>query len=356
MAKSTKRGFSSTLESYEQIMEQLIKGNYAPVYFLCGDEPFFIDKISNYISLNALEEEHKSFNQFLLFGSEVTATDISDVSRQYPMIATRNVVIVREAQAIKSFDALLSYINTPLESTVLVLCYSGTINKTQKLYKAITKQGVYFESISPRDYEIHKWLSSYIRSKGYTADAVSVTLLVESLGTSITRLDNEIEKLFNAIPLDRKTITLNDIEQNIGISKEFNNFELTRALSERNLFKAIQIADHFGKNPLKNSFQSTVIAIFNHYNRIFKLGLLQWESQTKRTMMPNDQQLALSLGIGSTFFLGEYRQALANYPLKKIFVIFEIIREYEMKGKGIDSGSASSGELLKELIFKIISI
>lgn len=356
MAKSTKKGFLGSIENYDSIMNDLLKKNYSNIYFLCGEEPFFIDKISSYISDNIIDESHKSFNQFTLYGSEINAMELSDVCRQYPMGYNKSVVIVKEAHAIKSFDHFLSYIQNPLQSTIVVICYNGLINKTQKLYKAISKNGVYFESTPPRDYEIQGWLTNHIRSKGYSIDSVSVSLLVESLGTSIVKINNEIDKLINSIAVDSKVITSSDIENNIGISKDFNNFELTRALSEFNIVKALQIADYFGCNPQRNSYQATMISIFNHFNRIFKLGLILWESSSQKHQALSDYELASKMQIGSAYFIKEYRQALRFYPLKKLFVIFGIIREYEMKGKGVQSGSAESGDLLKELICKITTL
>lgn len=356
MAKSVKKSFTGTIEQYNSIMNDLLQKNYSNLYFLCGDEPFFADKISSYISDNILDESQKSFNQFVLYGSEVNGMEISDVCKQFPMGSDKSVVIVREGHLAKSLDYFASYITNPLSSTIVVICYSGTLNKTTKFYKTIAKHGVYFEAITARDYEIQAWLINHIRAKGYAIDNLSVSLLVESLGTSIVKIDNELNKLISSLPSDTKVISSSDIENNIGISKDFNNFELTRALSEFNIIKALQIADYFGKNPQRNSFQATIISIFNHFTRIFKLGLIQWEYASKKQSLPSDFELAAQLQIGSAFFLKEYRQALKHYPLKKLFIIFGIIREYEMKGKGVNAGSAESGEILKEFICKITSL
>lgn len=356
MAKSVKKTFTGTIEQYNSIMNDLLRKNYSNLYFLCGDEPFFADKIYSYISNNILDESKKSFNQFVLYGSDVNGMDISDTCKQFPMGSDKSVVLVREGHLVKSLDYFLNYIKNPLSSTIVVICYTGTLNKTTKLYKAIAKYGVYFEAVTARDYEIQAWLTNHIRSRGYTIDNVSVSLLVESLGTSIVKIDNELNKLINSLPNDTKIISSSDIENNIGISKDFNNFELTRSLSEFNIIKALQIADYFGKNPQRNSFQATIISIFNHFTRIFKLGLIQWECASMRKSLPSDLELASQLQIGSAFFLKEYRQALGHYPLKKLFVIFGIIREYEMKGKGVNAGSADSGDILKEFICKITSL
>ena len=356
MAKGSKLNFSGTITHYNAIMDDLLKKNFSNVYFLCGSEPFFIDKICNHISENVLEESQKSFNQFMLFGSDVNGTEISEVCRQYPMSSDRSVVIVREGQSAKALDALTSYVANPLESTILVICYSGTLNKTTKFYKAIAKNGIYFESVEPRDYEIQSWLVNHIRSKGYTIDSVSVSMLIESLGTSIVKIDNELKKLISSLKSGIKAINSSDIEANIGISKEYNNFELNRAFSENNIVKALQIADYFSCNPQKNSFQATSIALFTHFIRIFRLGLIHWQSKTQKTAFPSDFELAAKLQIGSTYFLKEYQQAIRHYPLKKLFVIFGILREYEMKGKGVNTGSADSGAILKELICKIFAL
>lgn len=356
MAKSTKINFSGSITNYNLIMDDLLKRNFSNVYFLCGNEPFFIDKICNHISKNVLDDSQKSFNQFMLFGSDVSGIEISEVCRQYPMSSDRSVVIVREGHSAKSLDALTSYVANPLQSTILVICYNGTLNKTTKFYKAIAKSGIYFESVEPRDYEIQSWLVNHIRAKGYTIDTVSISMLIESLGTSIVKIDNELKKLISALDNGVKTITSSDIEANVGISKEYNNFELNRAFSENNIVRALQIADYFSNNPQKNSFQATSMALFTHFSRIFKLGLIQWQTKSQRTAFPSDFELAAKLQIGSTYFLKEYQQAVRHYPLKKLFVIFGILREYEMKGKGVNTGSADSGAILKELICKIFSL
>ncbi len=356
MAKTTRKGFLTTVEQYKEIMGKLLRKQYSGLYFLCGDEPFFVDKISNYIAENVLDEGEQSFNQFLMYGSETPFSEFADACRQYPMGSKYTVVILKEAHSMRGLENFIHYATSPLSSSIVVICYSGVLNKTQKLYKAISKNGVYFESLIARDYEIQEWLMNYIRSKGYTTDSVSVSLLVESLGTSITKIENELTKLINSLPLDKKTITSDDIERNIGISKDFNNFELTKALSEFNIVKALRIADYFANNPQRNSFASTIVAVFNHFSRIFKLGLILWEAKTQNLATPSDSELALKLQIGSSFFLKEYYQALKYYPLKKLFIIFGIIREYEMKGKGVEAGSAETGDLLKEMICKITSL
>lgn len=356
MAKTVKKGFVESISQYETIMQQLKKNGCHGSYLLMGSEPYFINKISDYISNNAIEEQYKSFNQHIVYGSEISSMDLVDLCHQYPMGASKTVVIVREAAAIKSPEYLKHYFNNPSESTILVLCYKDSMDKRSALYKAIEKNSVIFESVEPRDYEIQGWLTNFIRSKGYNIEPSSVELLVESLGTSITKIENEIDKLLTAIPESQKAITAGDIEENIGISKDFNNFELTKALSNFDIAKALMIVDYFGKNPQKNNYSATISTLFNHFVKIFKLGIIEWEQKKRQSAKLSDQELASKLQIGSAFFLKEYNMALRHFPLSKIHSILGFIRTYEMRGKGVETGSAEEGDLLKELICKIISI
>lgn len=356
MAKATRKGFIESVSQYESIMQQLKKEGCHGSYLLMGSEPYFIDKISDYIINNAIEEQYRSFNQYIVYGSEISSMDLVDLCHQYPMGASKNVVVVREAASLKSPEYLKHYFNNPSESTIVVLCYKDSMDKRSTLYKAIEKNSVVFESVEPRDYEIQGWLTNFIRGKGYNIDPSSVELLVESLGTSITKIENEIHKLLTAIPESQKVITAKDIEENIGISKEFNNFELTKALSNFDVAKALQIVDYFGKNPQKNRYSATITTLFNHFVKIFKLGIIEWEQKKHPSTKLTDQELASKLQIGSTFFLKEYHGALRHFPLSKIHAILGFIRTYEMRGKGVETGSAQEGDLLKELICKIISL
>lgn len=353
---AAKKTFPQSAEDFRNLLLSIEGKKYSNCYLLCGNEPYFIDRISARFSESVLSEEEKSFNQYIVYGQETTGLELTDLCRQYPVNSPYSVVIVRDAQDIRKPEPIVNYLNNPLKTTILVLCWNATPDKRTALYKAIDKHFTVFESAEPRDYEIQGWLTNHIRGRGIGIDSVAVELLVESLGTSLTKIENEIDKLLTGLPAGRKTISVQDIEERVGISKEYNNFELTKALSSYNIPKALAIVDYFGKNPAKNNYSATVAVLFTHFVRIFRLGLIQWESKKKKTPLPGQQELALQLKIGSTYFLKEYETALRHFPLAKLHTILGIIRTYEMKGKGVGGGSATDGELLKELIIRIISV
>ena len=227
------------------------------------------------------------------------------------------------------------------------------MDKRSQLYKQIAGRGVVFESVRPSDYEIDGWLAEYIRSRNCTIDAKSVSMLVDHLGADIAKIANEIDKLMTFLPEGTSRITAEHIEQNIGISKDFNNFELTRALSEKDMARALRIADHFARNPKENPLLVTLSTLFTHFQRIFIVNYQRWLCRRKGTPMPPDAELARMLKLSSAFFLKEYQQAASLYPNSQVFAILGLIREYDLKSKGIDSGQATDGELLKELLLKI---
>lgn len=359
-----KQSFKDVQQQSRQILSELEGGKYAPLYLLMGEEGYYTDGIANYIAANALSEMEREFNQTIVYGKDTDGTEVVALCRRYPMMSPRQVVIVKEAQSLKNFDALGSYAQKPLDSTILVLCYKGkSLDKRSAVYKQLVAcsagaagKSVVLESSAPRDYEMEGWLRGLFESRGVRIEPKAIQMLADHLGTDLQKIDNEVTKLFTRLPENIQQITAAHIEQNIGISKDFNNYELTRALSERDMARALLIVDHFAANPKDNPLTVTISALFGHFQRIVTLGIAKWENQKKG--LPGlsgltDVAIAGLLRLPSPFFAKEYITASANYPNGKVFTILGWLREYDMKSKGMNSGSADPGEILRELILRI---
>lgn len=354
MAKSSKVTFKDTVATYDRLSRDINAGKYAPVYLLMGDEGYFIDVIGNLIAEKALGEAERPFSQIVVYGRDTDEGTIINYARQMPMSGRYEVIIVKEAQALRKPEQLSLYTASPSPSTILVLCFKGkTIDKRTQLYKHVSQKGEVLETVRPRDYEITAWLGEFIKSKGCSIDSKALGMLTDHLGTDISKISNEISKLLTRLPAGAQRITSQHIEDNIGISKDYNNFELTRAVSEGNMAKALLIADHFRRNPKENPLTVTLSALFTHFQRIFILNYKRWEARHKGTPVPSDAVLSSLMKLPNPFFLNEYKQAASLYPNKKVFGIFGLLREYDMRSKGIGNGSADDGELLRELLLKI---
>ncbi len=359
MAKSSKVSFRESVDSYNALSKSIDSRRFAPVYLLMGDEPYFIDQISGKLAQNILSEEEKAFGQIVLYGKDSDVGSVINLCRQMPMMGSFQVVILREAQQMRNIDQLSLYTSSPLASTILVVCHKEkNVDKRLQFYKHCAEKGQVLESVRPRDYEFGGWLSDFVRSKGCNMDTKAIAMLTDHVGADICKISGELEKLITALPEGTKNVTADIIEQNIGISKEFNTFELTKALSERNLHKAMLIADHFARNPKDNPLLLTISSMFTHFQRIFLVNYHRWLSTraTKRVPMPDDMTLARELKLPSPYFLKEYQGAAALYPNNKVFAIIGLLREYDMKSKGINGGSADDGELLKELLLRILTL
>lgn len=356
MSKNSK-GFRHSVAEYRRILQELKQGRFSPLYLLMGEEPYFIDRLSGYLAEHVLEESQKSFNLTVLYGRDTTAGDVIAACRRFPMMAERQVVVLKEAQQLRGIDQLAHYAQAPLGSTLFVLCHKGkALDRRSVLYKKIAGAGVVFESVPARDYEMPDWVLSLFKERGLTIDMKAVSMIVEKLGTDLSKLENETDKLLTGLPEGTRRVTERDVELHIGISKDFNNFELTKALSEKDAVKAMRIADHFAQNPKDNPLVVTIQALFTHFLRIFVMGYLRWTAQKARTPLPSDTELMKRLKLSSTYFVKEYFNAAALYPTRKSFTALGLIRQYDMKGKGMDAGSADNGELLKELILKLLSL
>ena len=329
-----------------KIVNDIKSGNIKPIYFLMGEEPYYIDKLSDYIEENVLTEEEKAFNQTVLYGRDVTIEDIISTAKRYPMMAERQVVIVKEAQdLIKTIDKLENYTENPMITTVLVICYKyKTLDKRKKLTKSIAKNGVVFESKKLYENQVGEWIKRVLAGKKYAIEPKANAMLVEFLGTDLSKVNNELEKLQIILPVG-STITPKHIEENIGFSKDFNVFELRKALGERNQLKAYTIAENFAQNPKDNPMVVTTSLVFGFFIQLLKYHGLKDK---------NPKNVASVLGV-NPFFLKEYDLALKNYPMKKVSQIVGGLRDIDVKSKGVGANALSQSDLLREMLYKIFN-
>ncbi|WP_310993787.1 DNA polymerase III subunit delta [Aequorivita marina] len=332
------------LDKVKSIITEIKNGKTKPIYFLMGEEPYYIDGISNFIEKSVLSEEEKGFNQMVLYGRDVSIEDIISNAKRYPMMAEKQVVIVKEAQDLsRTIENLVSYAKEPQPTTVLVLCYKyKTLDKRKKLAKAIAKTGVVFESKKLYEDKVPDWIKRVLAGKGYTISPKGAQMLVEFLGNDLSKINNELEKL-QLILKPGQQITPEVIEENIGISKDFNNFELQNAIGARDVKKAFAIIQYFSQNPKNNPLVVTVALLYSFFSKLLKYHALS-----------NKGNAAKALGV-HPYFIKDYQTAAGNYPMKKVSAIIAVIREVDMKGKGVDAANLSQGDLLKELLVKIFN-
>lgn len=310
-----------------------------------GDEPYFLDKITDYIADNVLQPEERDFNQSVVFGSDVTAAQVVDLAREFPMMATHRVVIVKEAQSLKNADLLVKYLATPVPSTILVLCYKGGKVDRSVLVKAKTS-GIVFESKKKRDYELPDFIMGYLKLRGVTIDNKSASMIAEHIGADLSRLTSELEKVMISLPANDRRITPDVVEQQIGVSKDFNVFELKNAIVTKNIFKANQIIKYFDNNPKAGSLYSFVPLLFNYFQ-----NLMIAHYAPEKT---NENALANYLELKSSWAAKEYITGMRNYSATKVLNIIHMIKVTDAKSKGIGNVSTSTGDLAKELLFFIL--
>ncbi|MDR3246181.1 MAG: DNA polymerase III subunit delta [Prevotellaceae bacterium] len=333
---------------YGQILNDLKKKIYRPVYLLMGEEPFYIDKISEYISDNVLNESEKAFNKLVLYGKDTDARSVVFAASRPPMMANYQVVIVKEAQHLK-FEEMEPYFTAPLSTTILVLCVKDkTLDKRTKIYKEIEKRGEILETVKLYDNEIVGWITSYIKEKGLSLNPSAASILADHIGNDLNRIVNELDKLSILLPENNTTITAEHIEKNIGISKEYNAFELGKAVLAGNVFNANRIVNYYGKNPKDSPMILVMSSLFSQF-----LQLLKYHAIKRNNKGIQSRDIAVQLGI-NPFFLRDYDLAAQKYPILKVVQIIELLREYDLKSKGWNNSGTSDAELLKELIFKIM--
>ena len=311
-----------------------------------GEEAYYIDKVSDYIEANVLDEAEKGFNQMVLYGRDVSIDDIVSNAKRYPMMADKQVVIVKEAQDLsRSIEKLAAYANNPQPSTVLVINYKyKKIDKRKALYKAINKIGVVYESKKLYDNQVPDWIRRVLSGQGYTITPKAAQMLVEFLGTDLSKIENELNKLKIVLPKESQ-ITPEAIEENIGISKDFNNFELRKAVGELNVTKAFKIVKYFADNPKDNPMVVTVSLLFNFFSQLLHFHGLNDKS-------PRSVASALKI---NPYFVNEYTSAARNFPMRKVSQVIGTLREFDVKSKGVGSNAIPQGDLLKELLVKIFN-
>lgn len=332
---------------YQQILTDLKNKIYSPFYFLEGEEPYYIDVVSDYILENVLTESEKSFNQTLLYGKDISLDTILTAARRYPMMAERQVIVIREAQNIRDVEELAAYVEKPVPSTMLVLCHKyKTIDRRKKLYKAIQKNGVYLESKPLYENQVPAWITDYLKRQRLGIEPKAVQMITDHIGNNLQRIVNELEKVtFGAIP--GTSITVDDVEKNIGISKEYNAFEFQKALGQKDLFKSNKIVNYLIANEKANPLPMITGILIAYFRKILTYHALENKN--------NQGEIAQRLGI-SPFFINDYLTAAKNYPLQKAILVFSLLREYDLRSKGARGGSAENGELLRELTYKILHL
>jgi len=329
----------------EQIVDEINSGSTKPIYFLMGEEAFYIDKISNYIENNILSEEEKGFNQMILYGRDVSIDDIIGTAKRFPMMAEKQVVIVKEAQELsRTIENLVSYAENPQPSTILVLCYKyKTLDKRKKLSKIIAKNGCLFESKKLYENQVSEWITINLKEKGFQIEPKASHMLVEFLGTNLSKIDNELEKLALVLPKEA-TISPANIEENIGISKDFNNFELRKAVGEKQIVKVNQVINYFSQNPKSNPLVVTISLLNSFFTQLLMYHGLKDKGKIN---------VAKVLRI-NPYFVNEYQSAARNYPMRKVAQIIALLREADLKSKGVGASNLSQGDILKELLFKVM--
>lgn len=329
----------------KQLVTDIKNKKLAPIYLLMGEEAYYIDKISDYIEATVLAEEERGFNQMVLYGRDVTIEDIVGNAKRFPMMADKQVVIVKEAQDLaRTIDKLADYAKNPQPSTVLVLCYKyKSIDKRKAVYKTIKKAGVVFESKRLYDNQVPDWIRTTLSTKGYKIAPKASQMLVEFLGTDLGKINNELEKLQIVLPQGTEISPLH-IEENIGISKDYNNFELRKAIGSRNDAKAFKIVNYFGDNPKDNPMVVTVSLLFNFFSQLLQLHGLKDK---------NPRNVASALRV-NPYFVSEYTDAARNFPMRKVSGVIAVIREFDLKSKGVNSNAVPQKDLLKELLVRIL--
>lgn len=332
--------------TYEEIARDLKNRIYKPVYYLMGEESYYIDRISEYIAQTVLNENEKEFNQPILYGADTDIATIINAAKRYPMMSKYQVVIVKEAQGVKNIDELSYYLQKPLESTILVLCHKhGVLDRRKKLAAEIEKVGVLFESKKIKDTQLAGFITSYLKRKSIEIEPKASEMMAEFVGTDLSRMAGELEKLIITLPKGQKRITPEQIEQNIGISKDYNNYELRNALIIKDVFKANQIIKYFEENPKTNPLQMTLSVLFNFFSNL----MLAYYAPEK-----SEQGIAAQLGLKSPWQSKDYLAAMRKYSGVKVMQIIGEIRYCDAKSKGVGNSSLGDGELLRELVYKIL--
>lgn len=341
--------FTELESQCRQIINDVKNGNFAPVYLLMGTEPYYPDLVCDEIMKFALTDSERDFNQTVFYGLDTDAGTVASECRSYPMMAERRLVVVKEAQSMKTLEDLATYASDPMESTVLVILMHGaSADKRRALYKNVQKKGVVLVSDALRDYEMPQWITSFYKSRGLDIEPAAAALLAEYAGTDMSRIMLETEKMQKNLPEGTVRVNAADIEKNVGISRQFSIFELTKALSYMKAEKALKIAAYIGNGP-KFMLLLATAPLYTHFYRILK-----YEAALLKNPAMSKADRAKLLGV-NPYFMEEYDVAARNYPIRRSMKVISLLEEYDFKGKGGGSGEASQGDLLMELVSKILS-
>jgi DNA polymerase-3 subunit delta len=332
-----------------EILKDLKKKVYAPLYLLHGDEPFYLDKVSDYIEDNALSAADRSFNQFVFFGKDLTIPALLSHAKRFPMMAERQLILVKEAQGLQGIEqkemqlALENYTKNPLASTVLVLVFKTAADERKTWVKAFDKAGVMMPSKKLYDSKIPDWILEYCHENGLKISRKAIEMLIENVGNDLKRLASEIDKIMLNLRVDEE-INAQVVEKFVGISKEYNYFEFQKALINRDVLKANQIVNFFASNPKDNPLAPIVLLLYNFFSKVLL---------THATPDKSERNLAVVLGV-NPFFTKDYNLAIRNYNLAKVVQIIHEIKKLDLKSKGVESGSLSDAEALREMTFRIL--
>jgi len=331
--------------TYEQLIGDLKNRSFKPIYFLHGDEPYYIDLVTDYITTNVLTEAEKSFNQSIMYGKESDAAQVINAAKRFPMMASHQVVVLKEAQELKDFETLIHYVENPLPSTLLVINYKyKKPDKRKKVFKALEKNAVWFATKKLYDNQVPGWISGYASNKKYRIEPKAAALLGEFLGSDLSRISNEIDKLIIAVGKESRTITPDDVEKNIGISKDYNQFELQNALGKRDVLGANRIINHFASNERKYPLALTTGFLYSYFSKLLLIHYAKDRSE---------KGIAALLKV-HPFFAKDYLSSAKRYTAGKLVNIISLLRSYDMKSKGYEGNNTPQGELMKELVFKIL--
>lgn len=341
--------FTELESQCRQIINDVKNGNFVPVYLLMGTEPYYPDLVCDEIMKYALADSERDFNQTVFYGLDTDAGTVASECRSYPMMAERRLVVVKEAQSMKTLEDLATYASDPMESTVLVILMHGaSADKRRALYKNVQKKGVVLVSDALRDYEMPQWITSFYKSRGLDIEPAAAALLAEYAGTDMSRIMLETEKMQKNLPEGTVWVNAADIEKNVGISRQFSIFELTKALSYMKAEKALKIAAYIGNGP-KFMLLLATAPLYTHFYRILK-----YEAALLKNPAMSKADRAKLLGV-NPYFMEEYDVAARNYPIRRCMKVISLLEEYDFKGKGGGSGEASQGDLLMELVSKILN-
>lgn len=332
--------------TYESVMSELKSGNYRPVYYLMGEEGYFTDRITDYIMENALSEFERDFNLTVYYGLDTDIDTIVTAAKRFPMMAERQVIIVREAQMLKNLDSLQYYLQAPQPTTVLVFAHkNGSLDKRKKVATELERSGVVLDSKKMRDDQLPSFINSYLHEKGLSADNKSVQMLRESVGADLSRLAGEMDKLSIALPQGAASVTPELVEEHIGISKEYNNFELQNALVNKDILKANKIISYFARNPKKNPIQMTLALLFSFFSNLMMCYYAPEKSE---------RGVAEFLGLRSAWGVGDYLKAMKNYRAVHVMEILHLIRLADAQSKGAEGTQTPDGEIMRELLYRIL--